>query len=449
MPVTERADVAVVGAGLAGLAAARALLAAGRSVLVLEARERVGGRVCSVTLATGGVVDLGAQWIGPTQERIAGLARELDCPTFPTPLEGETSFAIGGRLRRRLPELGLDALQDYAEAVARLETMAGEVPTERPWEAARAREWDAITLESWLGENCASEIARALLRISVAAVFAAEPASLSLLHALFYVRSGGGYDVLVRTRGGAQQDLFLHGAQSLAERLAARLPDAVQLGAAVRRIEQHAEGVRVFSDALVALVERVIVAVPPALAGRIDYAPALPGLRDQLTQRMPHGSVIKLQLVYAEPFWRADGLSGAFVSESGPAGFGFDGTRPGAGHGVLTVFLEGDAARRLGRLPTFERHAAVSDQLASLFGTRAARPLELVECDWSEEEWTRGCYGAHCPPGVWTGYGKALRAPVGRIHWAGTETAVRWSGYMDGALESGERAAAEVLAALG
>ncbi len=449
MPVTERADVAVVGAGLAGLAAARALLAAGRSVLVLEARERVGGRVWSVPLSTGGVADLGAQWIGPTQERIAALARELDCPTFPTPLEGETSFLIGGRLRRRLPELGLDALQDYAEAVARLETLAGEVPAERPWESAHAREWDGVTLESWLDQNCASEAARALLRISVAAVFAAEPSSLSLLHALFYVRSGGGYDVLVRTRGGAQQDLFVHGAQALAERLAARLPDAVQLAAPVRRIEQHAQGARVHSDALVALVERVIVAVPPALAGRIDYVPALPGLRDQLTQRMPQGSVIKLQLVYPEPFWRDDGLSGAFVSESGPAGFGFDGTRPGAGHGVLTVFLEGDAARRLGRLPPLDRHDLVSDQLAALFGPRAARPLELAERDWSEEEWTRGCYGAHCPPGVWTRYGEALRAPVGRIHWAGTETAVRWSGYMDGALESGERAAAEVLAALG
>jgi monoamine oxidase len=211
----------------------------------------------------------------------------------------------------------------------------------------------------------------------------------------------------------------------------------------VRTIRHDADGVEV--DGIRA--GHVVVAVPPVLAGRIAYDPPLPAARDQLTQRMPMGAVIKCMAIYEEPFWRADGLSGQATSMPGPAQVVFDNTPPGGTPGVLLGFLEGTDARRLGAEPEAMRRAAVTGNFARLFGDRATRPADYVERDWSTDVWSRGCYAGVFGPGAWTEYGRALRPPVGRIHWAGTETATRWMGYFDGAIQSGARAAGEVLAA--
>ncbi|MGH2983688.1 MAG: flavin monoamine oxidase family protein, partial [Solirubrobacterales bacterium] len=194
---------------------------------------------------------------------------------------------------------------------------------------------------------------------------------------------------------------------------------------------------------------RAIVALPPALAGRIDYDPPLPGARDQLTQRMPMGSVIKCMAIYDEPFWREQGLSGQATSLPGPTQVIFDNTPPNGAPGVILGFLEARDARALGALPEAERRAAVIGTFERLFGPRAGKPRDYVEKDWSAEPYSRGCYAGVFGPGAWTGYGRALREPVRRIHWAGTETATRWMGYFDGAVQSGRRAAAEVVRAEG
>jgi monoamine oxidase len=186
------------------------------------------------------------------------------------------------------------------------------------------------------------------------------------------------------------------------------------------------------------------VAIAPTLAGRIDYAPALPALRDQLTQRVPQGSVIKVEAVYPEPFWRAQGLSGSSYSDGSPIQFTYDNSPPGGRPGVLLGFVAGSEARRLGTLSPAARRRAVLTSFVGLFGPAATHPRSLIEHDWSAEEYTRGCYAGFLPPGVWSDYGSALRAPVGHIHWAGTETAEVFTGYMDGAVRSGERAAVEV-----
>jgi monoamine oxidase len=252
-------------------------------------------------------------------------------------------------------------------------------------------------------------------------------------------------DALAGTHGGAQQDRFVGGSQRVPIRLAEQLGDRVRLSVPVRRIDQQGTSVTVIADEVRVDAARVIVALPPTLAGRIAYDPPLPGVRDQLTQRVPAGSVIKSHAVYDTAFWRDDGLTGQATGDRGPVKVVFDNSPPGGTPGVLLAFLEGAAARRLNRVDADERRAAVIGSLASFFGPRARDPIEYVELDWSEEEWTRGCYGAHFPPGVWTQYGPALRAPTARIHWAGAETATVWSGYMDGAVQSGERAAAEVI----
>jgi monoamine oxidase len=217
----------------------------------------------------------------------------------------------------------------------------------------------------------------------------------------------------------------------------------------VRQIEVRGDRVVVEAGAGTFTGRRVVITAPPLLAGRIEYDPPMPPWRAQLTQRTPMGSVIKCQVVYDEPFWRADGLSGQATGDGEGARVVFDNSPPDGSPGVLLGFLEGDEARRLTRLDEATRRQAVVDSLTRYFGPRAARPVGYHELDWQRQAWTGGCYGTLFGPNVWTRYGPALREPVGPVHWAGTETATVWSGYMDGAVQSGQRAAAEVLAALG
>jgi monoamine oxidase len=444
----SRVDVAVVGAGLAGLVGARDLLAAGHSVLVLEARNRVGGRLLNHTLANGAVVEVGGQWVGPTQDRVLVLAEELGVGLYPTYEEGEHLLAVDGNVERyrgddfALPE---DALADVGETQQRLEEMASTVPLDKPWRAAEASAWDAQTLDTWLVANAQTDTGLGYWRTFVPALFSAEASEMSLLHFLFYCRSGGTIDRLVATHGGAQESRLVGGSQQLALRLAARLGDAVQLGAPVTAIRQDNGGVEVMHDGGVVKAGRAIVALPPTLAGRIRYSPALPPLRDQLTQQVPMGYVTKVQIAYPEPFWRAEGLSGSVFSLDDEVSVIFDNSPPDLSCGVLLGFLEGAHARRAGKLPPEERKELILSVFAKFYGPRSADPDDYVEKDWAAEEWSRGCYGGRFGTGVWTGYGEALREPVGRIHWAGTETAEVWNGYMDGAVRSGERAAHEVL----
>lgn len=470
MAESTEADVAVVGAGLAGLAAARGILAAGARPVVLEARDRVGGRLLNEEIGDGKVVEVGGQWIGPTQHRIAALAAELGVGTFPTHDEGRHLIELGGKrasytgaitdprlqllrdLTRAVSPLGL---ADFEQARSRLDRMARQVPLEAPWSAPKARRWDGQTFESWVHRNTRTAAARRFFELATEAVWAAEPGDVSLLHVLFYAHSGGGFETLLGTRGGAQQDRFHGGSQLLALRMAEELGAAqLRLSSAVRRIEHGPGGVVVHADGpggepRAALRARsAIVAVPPTLAGRIAYDPPLPARRDQLTQRMPQGTVIKTMAVYAEPFWREEGLSGQAATDVGPARVVFDNSPPDGSPGVLLGFLEGRLAREWGARPAAERRDAVLTGHTRLFGDRAARPERFLERVWAEEEWTRGCYGCLMVPGGWTEYGHALRAPVGRLHWAGAETATVWNGYMDGAVQSGERACAEALSDL-
>lgn len=449
--MSTQADVVIVGAGLAGLTAARRLEAAGRRVAVLEARDRVGGRTLNLALGEGRVVEIGGQWVGPTQDRVLALAAELGVATFPTHARGENLVELDGvikRYRGTIPRISPAILVDVGQAQFRLDRMARSVPTDAPWRAAKAEEWDGQTAWTWIRRNTLTRGARALLQLGVEAVWAAHPADLSLLHVLFYTRAAGNFEALIGTEGGAQQDRFVGGSQELSLRLARELGDAVRLRVPVRRIEQRADTVTVIGEAGGFVGRAAIVAIPPTLCARISYDPPMPALRDQLTQRMAQGSVIKCLAVYDEPFWRADGLSGQVTSVDGPVKVIFDNTPPEGSPGVLLGFLEGRQARELAQWDADARRQAVVGCFARLFGSRAARPERYLELVWAQEEWTRGGYGCIMPPGGWVSLGPALRAPIGRIHWAGAETATRWNGYMDGAVRSGESAASAVLAQL-
>jgi len=447
------AEVLVVGAGLAGLTAARELVAAGRSVLVLEARDRVGGRVVSRDIGGGKVVEMGGQYAGPTQDRLLALAADLGVATFPTYDTGKKVLHFNGKrgtYSGAIPRINPLVLADVGRAQARLESLAARVPTDAPWTAAKAGQWHGQTFATWARRNTISRSARALLALGAEAVFAAEPGDLSLLHVLFYARSGGSFQKLIDTTGGAQQDRFAGGSALIAERLADRLGAAtVKLGAPVSKISVTGGKVTATTTAGQFDGKRIIVATPPLLAGRIEYEPALPYWREQLTQRVPMGSVIKCQVIYDEPFWRAEGLSGQATGDGEGSRVVFDNSPPDGSPGVLLAFVEGDEARRLGRASAQARRAAVLGSLTRYFGHKAASPSDYLELDWQQERWSGGCYGTLFGPNVWTRYGHALTAPAGPIHWAGTETSPVWCGYMDGAVRSGEKAAAAMLAELG
>ena len=449
----RRADVVVVGAGFAGLTAARQIRAAGASVLVMEARDRVGGRTLNADIGEGRIVEMGGQWIGPTQDRVAKLAAELGVDTFPTYHEGSHLMQLeDGELRRYsepFPPLEEGPQRVFDAALAELGGLAETVVLERPWDTPDAERLDGLTLESWLRDRVAVGSARDLLRHSAEAMATAPATELSLLDTLFHVGAAGGFDAMLNVAGGAQQDRFIGGSQLIPLKIAEELGEAVALGSPVRAIERRSRGALVRSDEFGVEADRVIVAVAPMLAGRIAYDPPLSPQRDGLTQRMPHGSVIKVNVVYEAPFWREEGLSGEAFVPGAPVSYVLDNSPPEGSPGVLVGLIEAERARHLGRESPEARQQTVLDSLAGSFGPRAARPERYLELDWSTEEWTRGCYAAHMVPGTWTAFGPALREPCDLIHWAGTETALHWAGYLDGAVGSGERAATEVLEALG
>ncbi|MBD8869898.1 flavin monoamine oxidase family protein [Nocardioides donggukensis] len=445
-------DVVVVGAGLAGLTAAERLTEAGRSVVVLEARDRVGGRTQGGELE-GAPIELGGTWIGEGHSEMYALVDQLGLATFPTWNDaGKLLLDLAGKQsalpshKGATPKVNPIALADLAQGLARYEKLARSVDPARPWAHPKAEQLDGQTYESWVRRNLRTPTGRSYFRVLAEALYSADGSDMSLLHTLFYTVSNGDLETLASTDKGAQKDRVVGGAVLVSERLAGKLD--VRLDSPVVRLVQSETGVVVTTRAGDSLsAARVVVAIPPTLAGRIDYQPILPAWRDQLTQRVPAGTVAKCFAAYPTPFWRDAGWNGQAISDQGPVKVAFDVSPPDAEVGVLLGFVEGGEARRWQRLPEAERRRQVLGSFTRYFGPQASQPTAYLEKDWSAEEFTRGCYGAHFAPGVWTSYGDVLRDPVGRIHWAGAEYAVEWNGYMEGAVRSGRRTAAEVLEA--
>jgi monoamine oxidase len=461
-------DVVVVGAGFAGLTAARVLAGQGRSVMVLEARDRVGGRAWNHDLGGGRVSERGATFVGPTQDHILALASAVGVGTFPTyddgddlyvnnvdnpmGLIGPQRYSDSGPLGTAPPDPTIAA--EVVEVVQQLDQMSTQVPVDAPWSASSAASWDGQTLESWIDSNSVTPRFKALVPAATRPIFGAEPRELSLLFVLFYIaasgneRNPGTFERNFDTRNGAQQSRFVGGTQEITNRIAAQLGSGVRLSSPVRQITQDNAGVTVYSDQLTIGAQRVIVATPPTLAGRITYAPMLPYARDQLIQRYPQGTLTKVAAMYDTPFWRVDGLTGTALDTGGPVNASFDDSPPDGSVGVLFGFVGGDNARSYNAMSAGDRQSAVLNQYASWFGSKALNPLAYFDTNWSDEVWTRGCPVGIPSLGTLVAYGPQIREPVGRIHWAGTETSTYWNGYMDGAVRSGERAAQEVLAAL-
>jgi monoamine oxidase len=446
------ADYCVVGAGFAGLAAACKLRQSGKSVAVLEARDRVGGRVWTEHLPDGTALNWGGTCIGDGHDRLYSLCKELGVEIYRQYTRGDNLLFLDGKTHRyagTFPRVNPIALIDMGLAVKMLEWMASGVTLDSPWDCPKAHEYDSQTLGGWIESrwHATTDTARKMLRAMFTLIFMSDPSEVSLLHALHLLHSLKSLEWIVSEEGGANQDIMVGGAQTLAERLVQKLGDAVHLRAPVRRLRQDAAGVLVLADTVTVRARRVINTAPPILAGRMDYDPPLPAVKSQLMDRSPAGQCIRGYAVYPEPFWRSAGLTGVGTDMDGSPELSIDITPRDGKPGVLSAYIFGPPARRYATVLKEERKQVFLDGLVKRFGPPAARPVHYDERDWAAEEFSRGDMFAHYPPGVLTGFGRALREPCGRIHWAGTETATVWAGSMEGAIRSGERAADEVLRA--
>lgn len=443
----ETRDVVVVGAGLAGLAAARELHRAGHSVLVLEARDRVGGRTWTEHIQ-GSPFDLGGQWTGPSQKRMYALIEELGLRTESTFHEGRKLLDLEGQLSSytsSIPRISIWKLISMQLAIWRIEWLCRKVPMLAPWEAPKAAEWDRMSVLDLLQKQVRDPEVIALTNSAVRVIFGADVGELTLLHFLHYLHCGGGLTKLIETHDGNQDSSVVGGAQHLCEGMARELE--LLLEAPVHEIRQDEQGVEVHSAKGGFRARRVVVAIPAPLLSRMRFQPELPASRRALHEQTRMGHTVKCQVVYERAFWREAGWSGEAVCTRGPLTVVFDGM-VGGGRPALLVFLTGAPAKGWSERSAEERRSIVLGELERYFGPQAAEPLELRETDWSTEPYSGGAPVVLFEQGALTRHGHALREPVGRIHWAGTATAREHTGFMEGALESGHRVADELLAAL-
>ena len=449
----ERAvDVVVVGAGLSGLICARALKRSGLVVRLLEARDRIGGRLESYTTASGTVVDLGGQWVGATHHRMNSLLEDLQLRRFPSFYDGEGIFHWQGEAHRAglepettssvvffrpdaLP-LPTDQIVQTLQLQREFFHLVEQVPASAPWTAPGAMQLDRTTIASWLSRRQACPLARYpfswLTRVGGSGGF--EPWESSMLHLAWT-------QAVAPQREGPETWLVEGGMGQVAQRLAAELTPCLQLGAPVRAIEDTGTGVRVHHSAGALEAKAVVVAIPPPLRLGLHFSPPLPASWRGLLQRSPMGAMVKVLALYPKAFWREDGLNGLGLGTLPTLELVADSSPPGGRPGILAGFIAAERAVQWQGQPEARREAMVRADLASYFGPRAASPTQLILKNWNGEPWSSGAFTSFLIPGTWHTYGSIWQEPHGRVIWAGTEAAQRWPGYFEGAIEAGLTAA--------
>jgi len=421
----EDYDVIIIGAGLAGLTAAYRLQQSGiDNVLILEARNTIGGRTLNIPVEGGYVAEGGGQWVGPTQTAILDLMTELGISTFPSFTEG-TSVGLGG--------LGSNAQAAYDNAIIEIETLANAVLLDEPWNSPNALALDNMTLNSWLISNVNNLNAYFEIYATVL-TFLGQAQSISFLYFLYYVKSAGGFSALADD---AQALRISGGSQSVSIALQAGLNSEVMLNTPVVSINDSFEGVEVTTASETYTAQKIVLAMMPSDANNISFLSGLSTERSNLNSSWVAESGSKISLVYETPFWRDAGFNGSALSNV--LFYMTDNSPEDASSGILVAFPTGSYFNQ----SLAEREQTAKDEVQGFYGAEAQNNIDYVETDWGQEQYIGGCVSP-IPPGVLTSSGSALREPVGNIHWAGTETSEIWTGYMDGAVRSGARVASEI-----
>ncbi|OOB90217.1 flavin monoamine oxidase family protein [Rathayibacter sp. VKM Ac-2630] len=442
-------DVVVIGAGATGLTAALRLHEEGLGVVVLEARDRVGGRLETREI-DGQMLELGGQWVSPDQTVLLETLDELGLSTYSRYRDGESVY-IGsdGSARRFTGDIfpgGERTEAEIGRLIELLDRLVAETDPAAPWAHPLAADYDRISFNAWLEQQTDDPEARANVALFVADAMLTKPAhSFSLLQALLMAASAGSFSHLVDADFILDKRV-LGGLQRVPELLAERLGgEHVLLEQAVRSVHWSEDGVEVRTDDTTVLARRAIVAVPPNLVGRIRFDPPLPHLRQQALQHQSLGLVIKVHATYATPFWRADGLSGTAFSPHALVHEAYDNSNAGEERGTLVGFVSDEKADRVLRLPEAERKAAILDSLAAYYGPAALDPVVYYESDWAAQEWTQGAYAASFDLGGLTRYGALQLEPVGPLRFGTSDLAAEGYQHVDGAIRVGRRLAQEVL----
>ncbi|MDQ3157166.1 MAG: FAD-dependent oxidoreductase [Actinomycetota bacterium] len=441
-------DVVVIGAGVSGLTAAHDLRRAGLSVTVLEARDRVGGRLWTQVI-DGATLELGGQWVSPDQDALIKTLEELDLETYERYREGDSVYVGRDGVTRRFTGDIFPASTETQSEIERLigliDDLSNEVNPAAPWAHPRATELDIISFWSWLTEQTDDEEARDNIALFVADAMLTKPAhTFSVLQALLMASSAGGFMRLV------EADFILDrrvigGLQQVPLRLAEGLGDDVKLSQPVRKLEWSESGVIATTDSSTVTARFAIAAIPPVLHGRIDYQPPLPRAQHQLHQHLSFGLVIKVHAVYDKPFWRDNGLSGTAFSPYNLVHEAYDNTNHEDTRGTLVGFVSDIKASDVLSLGPDERRKAVLESLASYYGPEALDPIVYFESDWAAEEWTRGAYAVSFDLGGLVRYGPTLREPVGPIWFSSSDLAGEGYQHVDGAIRVGHETATAVI----
>lgn len=442
-PLTTRtADAVVVGAGLAGLVAATELEAQGLRVVVVEAQDRVGGRTLSHH-TLGQTFDAGGSYVGDRHHAVRALAGQLGIALRRTDSPGAPLLDLRGSLHRGddpVPALNALAVGDTLDL---LDELAQQVDPQRPGAHPDARRLDQLPVRDWAEREFAHPDARLLVDLLVREMLAVDPEDVSMLHFLFYVRSGGGVHYLTAFAGGAQQERLAGGAHRLAAGLATRLATPPVLGAAVTRIRAvRGRQAEVIGPGLSVRCDHAVLALPSGQAGRIDIEGGRPH-----DVPPPRGAAVKIHLVYERPFWHAAGLSGWVTADRGPLRFLVDDSAGRGGLGTLVGFVTGREARDYGSRPGPERRAAVLSRLGEWLGPEATHPLAFLEEDWQTQRFVEGCYAAVPAYGRWASGPppEAEDSAEAPVHRCGTEWSGAYYGHLEGAVRSGLLAARRVL----
>ncbi|KAG8450493.1 hypothetical protein GDO86_002958 [Hymenochirus boettgeri] len=450
-------DVIVIGGGISGLSAAKLLFESGLKVVVLEARDRVGGRTHTIRNKDVQYVDVGGAYVGPTQNRILRVAKELGVKTYKVNvsqrfihhIKGKTNAFYGSFPPSWNPFVNLD----YNHLWRTIDEWGKEIPEDAPWKAPHAAEWDKMSMKEFIEKVCWTKAAKRFAQLFVNVNVTSEPQQVSLLWFLWYTKLCGGTSRMFSVTNGGQERKFVGGAGQISEKIMDRLEGRVKLQSPVVRIDQS--GGNVIVETLpheIYQAKYVISAIPPILTTKIHFNPELPATRNQLIQRLPMGSVIKCMMYYKEAFWRKMDYCGAMYieNENAPVEITLDDTKPDGTFPAIMGFILSRKATSLAQLSKEERKRRICEYYAKALGTEEAlHPVYYEEKNWCEEQYSGGCYTTYFPPGIMTQYGSVIRQPVGRIFFAGTETSTQWSGYMEGAVQAGERAAREVMCKLG